>query len=244
MTDRSRRRSPMSADYTRVDRSLSRAEGGSDPGHDRRNNDEEAHSLLLAAEPFDFDDGHDDDGDNDEEASPAVATPRRPLTTRLCRWLGGPAPPRRQTVKAAFLPSIQRFPVAVLDRSLPRTTRHRAAALAAFLLLWAVAFVPPLLLLAGGGSDGDGRGVVNLDCVDSFWRGRNGCGPDGVDCQPFSDVSFVFRCHPGCAGVRLLNPRAVGPLDVVYQPLVVGGGGTSGGGGTGTGSSEEPSSSS
>ncbi|KAG9017895.1 hypothetical protein FRB95_012793 [Tulasnella sp. JGI-2019a] len=62
-------------------------------------------------------------------------------------------------------------------------------------------------------------------CTDSFWSPQNGCGMNGESCQPFqSDTPYQFRCPAACDSVQLLNIRAVGDHEVVYQPLIVGGG--------------------
>ncbi|RMZ79573.1 hypothetical protein DV736_g6679, partial [Chaetothyriales sp. CBS 134916] len=192
------------ADHTGTDGSL----GCEDGERLCSRNDEEA-ARLLPTEHFDIEDN------NETVADPAK---RRWMCT--WQWLAGPAEPRRQKVKP-FLPSIQRLPIQVVDRLISKT-KYRVVAFATFLLLWAAAFVP--LLLAGGrlARDNSDMPVVNLDCIDSFWGSKNACGPDGVDCQPFSELSFAFRCPPGCAAVQLLNPRAIGPVEVIYRPLVVG----------------------
>ncbi|KAF8303306.1 hypothetical protein DL93DRAFT_2090319 [Clavulina sp. PMI_390] len=63
------------------------------------------------------------------------------------------------------------------------------------------------------------------ECTDSFWSPNNGCGINGTSCEPFvSTVPTQIRCPAGCPSVILANQRAVGDLEVVYQPLVVGGG--------------------
>ncbi|KAG7293877.1 hypothetical protein NEMBOFW57_003937 [Staphylotrichum longicolle] len=76
----------------------------------------------------------------------------------------------------------------------------------------------------GTARDATGTPIRHIDCVDTLWRRNNECGLDGLDCRPFSNTSFAFRCPADCASVRVLNPHHVGPLDVNYRPLVVGGG--------------------
>lgn len=49
------------------------------------------------------------------------------------------------------------------------------------------------------------------------------CGVDGRNCLPFDESSFAFNCPADCAGVEVLNPRAIGNQSIVYRPLVVGG---------------------
>ena len=53
--------------------------------------------------------------------------------------------------------------------------------------------------------------------------GGNGCGMDGNNCRPFDNASLAFKCPASCASVIVQNPRAVGDLEVLYKPLVIGG---------------------
>lgn len=52
---------------------------------------------------------------------------------------------------------------------------------------------------------------------------NNGCGINGTTCEPFSNSSFAFRCPASCLSEEVLNVRAVGVQDVLYEPLVIGG---------------------
>ncbi|KAH7169898.1 hypothetical protein EDB81DRAFT_774057 [Dactylonectria macrodidyma] len=141
----------------------------------------------------------------------------------LLQRLSGPVPPRIQTIKPLF-PTVQRYPIDLLNRHVVGG-RSKFIVLTLFLLFWAAAFSIPLAIGNRVLRDGPNDYVVNLDCVDSLWRRKNLCGLDGVDCRPFTNTSLAFRCPANCAGVRVLNPRAVGPLDVNYKPLVIGGDG-------------------
>ncbi|KND87645.1 Uncharacterized protein TOPH_07721 [Tolypocladium ophioglossoides CBS 100239] len=193
-------------------------DGQAEPYQDeaRRSGADEEAQLL---EQFDYE----EDGDDAPDQRRRLAQRR----WRLTRWLSGPDPPRIQAVKP-LLPSMQRSPLALLDRHFP-TPRRKLVLLAAFLVLWAAAFYLPLR--AGTLALADGRTsapVVNLDCVDALWSRKNGCGLDGIDCQPFrasANASLAFRCPARCASVQVLNPRPVGPQEVSYRPLVVGGDG-------------------
>ena len=187
-----------------------RADAGAEPGPEAE--DEEAQLLTseqersIEREDFDVEDN---------------PTPYTPSRRRIWDRLKGPQPPRPQSIKP-FFASIQHAPLNLVDRIFPHET-HKYALLAILIAIWA--FVGLILLSAELPlRDQHGRDVVNLDCVDTLWRPRNECGIDGVDCRPFVNGSFAFRCPAKCADVKVLNPHAVGPLDVNYRPLVVGDG--------------------
>jgi hypothetical protein len=187
--------------------SIDHAERDNDTIVDAQADDEEA--QLLPSEELDFEDN--------SVASLPYPTRQRSFWQRL----HGPEPLQLQTIRPWF-PSIQQAPVRFLEKKLPRR-KHRIIVLEVVLGLWLVVFLFSLRSQLPI-DDGVGGKVVNLDCVDTFWRRKNECGLDGIDCQPFSNDSFAFRCPANCASVRVLNPRAVGPLDVNYRPLVIGDG--------------------
>jgi hypothetical protein len=168
--------------------------------------DEEA--QLLPIEALDYED------DSDPLPPPA----RR--CSRLYRLLSGPEKAQLLFIKP-ILPKIQAAPIELVDNMLA-DRKYKVAILVTFLLIWAIAFATPLKNSLPI-KDGRGEYVVNLDCVDTFWYFKNRCGLDGIDCEPFSNASFTFRCPGHCAGVQVWNPHAVGAEDVVYRPLVVGG---------------------
>ncbi|KAK4131460.1 hypothetical protein BT67DRAFT_388160 [Trichocladium antarcticum] len=169
-----------------------------------------------------------------DDASRPVPTPqqhnpperaRRRPGRRWLAFLYGPDPPKVYTI-SPFFPSVQELPVKWLRKMLPRQWQRRVL-LALFLLAWAASLAVPLVLSKGTATDASGAVLAHVDCVDTLWRRNNECGLDGVDCRPFSNSSFAFRCPADCAGVRVLNPHHVGPQDVNYRPLVIGGGGGS-----------------
>ena len=47
---------------------------------------------------------------------------------------------------------------------------------------------------------------------------------DGENCEPFSNTTTPFRCSASALSTQLLNDRAVGDQELIFQPLVVGGG--------------------
>ncbi|KAF2623747.1 hypothetical protein BU25DRAFT_477726 [Macroventuria anomochaeta] len=152
-----------------------------------------------------------------EDNDLAKQQPKRP--TNFLGFLSGPQPPRPQKIKP-FFPSLQESPARLLEWLLPRR-EHQSFALNAVLVVWLLLFVS-LLTTELPTVDGDSKYVVNLDCADSLWKRKNGCGVDGVNCHPFSNSSFAFRCPSKCADVQLLNPHAVGAYDANYRPLVIG----------------------
>ncbi|KAF2877535.1 LCCL domain-containing protein [Massariosphaeria phaeospora] len=168
--------------------------------------DEEA--QLLPVEELEFEDNI--------GTHPTIKPPHR----RIQHWLRGPQPPHVHAIRP-FFSQAQKSPVKLVDRFLPKTV-HKTAALVALFLLWLFVF-SFCLRSELPIKDESGKSVVNLDCTDTVWRPRNDCGIDGINCRPFSNTSFGFRCPANCAAVQVLNPRAVGPLDIVYQPFVVGG---------------------
>jgi hypothetical protein len=136
--------------------------------------------------------------------------------TGLINLLKGPEPLKVHSIRP-FLPALQRAPIKLLAT---RKIDTRAF-LFGVLLLWFVFFVG-FLTTQLPLKDAEGKDVVNLDCVDTLWRRNNECGIDGVNCHPFSNRTFAFRCPAKCLDVKVLNPRHVGPLDVNYRPLVIG----------------------
>ncbi|PSN63570.1 hypothetical protein BS50DRAFT_557629 [Corynespora cassiicola Philippines] len=136
------------------------------------------------------------------------------------QWLKGPQPPRPQSI-TPFFASAQEAPMLILKRMLPTRTL-KITLLAVVLLIWVLLF-SFLLRLQLPIKDSEGHEVVSLECTDTLWRPKNGCGIDGIDCRPFSNSTFAFRCPAKCAGVQVLNPHPVGPLDITYRPFIIGG---------------------
>lgn len=194
---------------------------------DRANaNDEEA--QLLDAERFVVDDSEDDYFESRprgivefdfEEAPPPPVVARAAAWPSPLAFLHGPKPPRRQYIKP-LAPGLQRGPSRLIDRWAPKWY-HKALVLAVCLIPWALTLVY-LSRSQMPVQDGFGQDVINLKCTDTLWRRKNECGLGGIDCRPFTNDSFAFRCPAKCADVQLLNPRAVGPVDVNYRPLVIG----------------------
>ncbi|KAF2707319.1 hypothetical protein K504DRAFT_54464 [Pleomassaria siparia CBS 279.74] len=195
-------------EYVDRDRNHDNTTHGTEPeaeGEPEAGADEEA--QLLPAEELDFE-------DSDAATKPYI-------TQRRSCWqhLQGPHPLRPQAI-SPFCPKIQHAPIDLLDRILPHQS-HKIVVLAIVIFIWGAIFLG-LLSAQLPLQDNTGRNVVNLDCVDTLWRPRNDCGIDGIACRPFSNTSLAFRCPANCASVQLLNPHAVGPLDVNYRPFIIG----------------------
>ncbi|KAK3942051.1 hypothetical protein QBC46DRAFT_284836 [Diplogelasinospora grovesii] len=152
-------------------------------------------------------------------------TPSRNPLVRLFSFLSGPRSgrPRIQTITPCF-PSLQSLPSRCIGRWFP-SPRAKSILLSIYLCAWAVSFTVPLLRGKGLAYAPSGGVVRHVDCVDTLWtHGHDpGCGVDGSLCRPFANASFAFRCPASCAGVRVLNPYHVGPDDINYQSLVIGG---------------------
>lgn len=164
-------------------------------------------AQLLLREEFDFE---------DSELATQQHTKR---SFGYLDFLSGPHPARPQTIHP-FLPFLQEAPARLLNKILARR-QHQNLFLNVILVSWLLLFVG-FLTTELPTADEDGKYVINLDCTDSLWKRKNGCGINGVNCHPFEDSSFPFKCPSKCADVQLLNPHAVGAYNANYRPLVVG----------------------
>ncbi|KAL1837755.1 hypothetical protein VTJ49DRAFT_3419 [Mycothermus thermophilus] len=147
----------------------------------------------------------------------------RHRTPRWLAWLHGPDPPRIQSLRPC-LPSVQELPVRALHAVLPRSW-HRAVLFALFVVAWAVSLAGPALISRT--SNGGDVQVRHLACDESLWRPGNECGLEGVNCRPFGNASFAFRCPRGCAGAKVMHRQHfVGREEIEGEvlPPVVGGG--------------------
>ncbi|KAK7726454.1 hypothetical protein SLS63_007614 [Diaporthe eres] len=137
------------------------------------------------------------------------------------RWLRGPEPTRTWKIRP-LLPRVQQVPLRLVDKLLPRLWQ-RAIALLVFYVCWIATF-GAVMHKSSAVDEVDGQGSpILIGCGGSFWSQNNGCGLDGIDCQPFANSSFAFRCPASCSSQQVLNPRFVGAQEVIYETLVVGG---------------------
>ncbi|KAK3209222.1 hypothetical protein GRF29_69g1122044 [Pseudopithomyces chartarum] len=170
--------------------------------------DEEARLLDRGREELEF-----------EDAAHARISITRSPASRFLELLHGHRPPKIQTIQPWF-PSVEKILADWIDRQIPER-KQQLILLGVVLKVWLIVFV--ILLSAQRPiKDGAGVHVTNLDCVDTLWKPKNECGIGGIDCHPFNNSSFAFRCPAKCASVMVLNPRAVGSQDVNYRPLVIG----------------------
>ncbi|KAK1760640.1 hypothetical protein QBC47DRAFT_367752 [Echria macrotheca] len=151
---------------------------------------------------------------------------RRPLQA-AANWARGPATPRAFKIEP-LLPQIQHVPIVLLTKVLPNR-KHRILLLFFWLAMWLVTFAV-VMRQALVVTDISGWGpAIKLGCGAAFWASDNGCGIDGNLCRPFTNGGMPFRCPASCSSYHVLNPRAVGDQELVYQSLVVGGPSDSGG---------------
>lgn len=150
-----------------------------------------------------------------------VPYPIRKLGRSAAIWAKGPPDPVVFRIKPIF-PSVQHFPILLLDRYFPRR-KQRILLFAGYILLWLLTFTlvkrqeSSLTELKPWGKPQE------IGCGNSFWSRGNQCDLNGNRCRPFKDGEFAFRCPANCASYQLHEPRAVGDQQINYQPLVIGG---------------------
>lgn len=153
-----------------------------------------------------------------------VPYPVRRSVTAAARWTEGPTEHVPYRIKPLF-PKVQHAPIALLDRflPLPKYKWWRIGLAFLWLGLWLMSFA---LVKRHGlvSSEVQGWGKPgDIGCGNTYWVPGNSCGLDGNDCRPFNGSGFAFRCPASCTSYQVLNPRAVGTTEVIYQTLVVGG---------------------
>ena len=136
-------------------------------------------------------------------------------------WMQGPPNPQKYHITAWFRRG-QTAPGRLIDRYF-RTTKAKAALLLACLLVWSIAFLSILhQSVAGQEIPGYGR-PVKLSCEARLWSNGTNCGLDGDACRPFEKGGFAFRCPASCAEAMVLEPYFIGPQEINYKSLVIGG---------------------
>ncbi|KAI0143146.1 hypothetical protein GGR57DRAFT_495330 [Xylariaceae sp. FL1272] len=150
-----------------------------------------------------------------------IPYPVRRLTRKAVAWVKGPEPAKIFKIDP-FLPVVQHAPTRLLDRVLPNR-KHRIALFLAYIAAWILTFAI-VLWRSEAAAEVDGWGeATDISCGSTYWSRNNNCGIDGVDCRPFDNSSFAFRCPGSCDSYHVLNPRAVGTQEIVYDTYVIGG---------------------
>ncbi|CAG8960229.1 hypothetical protein HYFRA_00012748 [Hymenoscyphus fraxineus] len=150
-----------------------------------------------------------------------VPVPVRRACKAVRLWVKGPESLEVHTIIPLF-PVIQEFPIRFLDHCVPKK-RHRILLLVAFYLSWILTFAL-VMRESTFATEIEGWGVPgNIGCGNTYWVPGNSCGMNGNDCRPFNGSGFAFRCPANCASQQVLNIRAVGAQEIIYQPLVIGG---------------------
>lgn len=150
-----------------------------------------------------------------------VPYPVRKFGRSAARWAKGPPSPVVFRIEP-ILPTVQHFPILLLDRYVPRR-KQRALLFVGYILLWLLTFSlvkrqeTSLTELKPWGKPQE------IGCGNYFWGRGNQCDLNGNKCRPFKDGEFAFRCPANCASYQLHEPRAVGDQQTNYQPLVIGG---------------------
>lgn len=134
-------------------------------------------------------------------------------------WLSGPSPPvqvqpRQFALENAAEKRLERF---------ARPLRISWLFSALFLVGWLI-MMAFLTRESWFTATVEGNTPTLISKTASFWERNDECGLNGEQCQPFNDSSLAFRCPASSNNVKLLNQRAVGPLELNFRKLLVGGG--------------------
>ncbi|GES63486.1 LCCL domain protein [Aspergillus terreus] len=136
-------------------------------------------------------------------------------------WVKGPAIPHKYRINPWFL-RWQTAPGRLVDRYFPSTTA-KVWLLLACLGAWGAVFLE-ILDWSVSGQEIPGYGSpVTLSCSGRLWSNATDCGLNGDACRPFDHGSFAFRCPAGCAASMVLEPYFVGPEEINYRSLIIGG---------------------
>jgi hypothetical protein len=139
---------------------------------------------------------------------------RSPRLAKYVSWTRGPTPPVTTTTLKPFLPRTEAF----FDRLFAPIANRRSYLVPLFLAAWFVTFTFLVRLSS----------FTNLDAqflggTATYWSANDGCGLDGSQCLPFDNSTLFFRCPAQVLSIELLNQRAVGTQELIYQTMLVGG---------------------
>ncbi|KAL3452134.1 LCCL domain-containing protein [Aspergillus insuetus] len=136
-------------------------------------------------------------------------------------WICGPSPPHKYRINP-WLARWQTAPDRLIERYFP-SKKSKVAVLLAALLVWGVVFIS-ILNASVTGQEIPGHGSpVKLSCWSRLWSNSTNCGINGDYCRPFDQETLAFRCPAACSGFMVLEPYFVGPQEINYQSLVIGG---------------------
>lgn len=151
----------------------------------------------------------------------AQASRLPPWVLRWSTWLAGPSPPIQLQPRSFALET-------AAEKRLERATRlFRCAPWLLFHALFLAGWLVCMALLTRESwfSATTEEGAPSLiGTSTSFWKRNDECGLDGSSCAPFNDSYLAFRCPASSDSVKLLNQRAVGSQELIFQKLLVGGG--------------------
>ncbi|KAL4788688.1 LCCL domain-containing protein [Aspergillus varians] len=154
---------------------------------------------------------------------PPIQEPKRFSCTiaGILDWMRGPSPPHQYRINP-WLARWQTAPGRLVERYF-RSTRAKLCLLLASLLLWGVVFIS-ILHASIAGQEIPGYGSpVKLSCYSRLWSNATNCGLDGDYCRPFDVEALAFRCPAACSSFMVLEPYFVGPQEINYHHLVIGG---------------------
>ncbi|KAF4824271.1 hypotheticall protein [Colletotrichum siamense] len=150
-----------------------------------------------------------------------VPYPVRRIVKATAKWSKGPQNPRDYKIKP-ILPQVQEFPLVLVEKYL-KTFKHRVGIVFLYVAIWIITFAL-VKRSETFATEIEGWGAPQqIGCGATYWGRGNKCGLNGADCRPFNGSGFPFRCSANCKGYMVLNPRAVGDQEIVYQSFVIGG---------------------
>lgn len=148
------------------------------------------------------------------------------LFSRISQFLDGPNPPIEPTVTPIFK-TIQYFP-----HTLSKRWPYRIKALIIFIFLsgWTFIFYQLVThsLLEIPMVDGNSIPLLTCSATPEVWAGKNqNCGLHGEDCGASELKEFFFKCPASCKeDSHTWSDTAVGAINVIYRPYVIGGNNT------------------
>ncbi|KKK18011.1 hypothetical protein ARAM_005634 [Aspergillus rambellii] len=136
-------------------------------------------------------------------------------------WIRKPSSPQKYRINP-WLAHGQTAPGRLIERYFP-STQAKVCLLLGVLGVWGLVFIS-VLHASVTGQEIPGHGTpVKLSCWSRLWHNATDCGINGDYCRPFDEKTFAFRCPAGCASFTVLEPYFIGPQEINYHSLVIGG---------------------